>query len=249
MQNKLSFGVIGNPIAHSKSPLIHNLWFKEFNLNYEYKAYLEENTSLKHRVASLKGANITVPFKEEVLKYADIYSEEVAIIKAANVVVNDKGVIKAYNTDFYGFIKALQKYDFQKVLLLGAGGAARACAYALIKNNIDFTVFNRSKKNDFICKVENKLCDFNFDVVVNCTSSSLLGQLPCSYELLNKLKTKIKIAYDLVYTKSVFLEYFEDAIKIDGKLMLLYQAALAAQYFYNIKISDELIKKSEQIIF
>ncbi|WP_172234024.1 shikimate dehydrogenase [Campylobacter canadensis] len=249
MQNKLCFGVIGNPIAHSKSPHIHNLWFKEFNLNYDYKAYLEDTLSLQNRILSLKGANITVPFKEEVLQYADICSDEVKIIKAANTIVNDNGIIKAYNTDFYGFIKALQNYDFKRVLLLGVGGAARACAYALMKNNIDFTVFNRSKKEDFICKVENELYEFNFDVVVNCTSSSLTGQLPCSIELLNKLKAKAKIVYDLFYTKSVFLEYFENAIKIDGKLMLLYQAALAAEYFYNIKISDELVKKSEKIIF
>lgn len=248
MENK-SFGVIGNPITHSKSPLIHNLWYSKLNINANYeKIFVENKEDLKSAILNKNGVNITLPYKEEAVKISNYLSDEVKIIKAANTIINDNGILKAFNTDVFGFYEPIKKYNFKNALIIGAGGAARACFYALSKQNIPTIVINRSEKNDFLTKVHTKLNDFNFDLIVNSTSASLKDELPLNEDTLNKLSKNAKLVYDLAYSHDIFLDFFKNVIKQDGLDMLVYQAALAFKHFCEIYPSDELIQNAKELI-
>ncbi|MBN1638990.1 MAG: shikimate dehydrogenase, partial [Ignavibacteriales bacterium] len=134
-------GVIGYPIKHSLSPLMHNTAFALNKLNFNYIPFEVPSSFLKDAVRgmvalNIKGFNVTLPHKEKIYEHMSILSEEAIIIGAVNTVVNDAGQLTGYNTDVYGIIKALEPYKKELsgsvATLIGAGGAARSAIYALI---------------------------------------------------------------------------------------------------------------------
>ncbi|MEN3037791.1 MAG: shikimate dehydrogenase [Candidatus Kryptonium sp.] len=136
-------GLIGHPVLHSFSPLIHNAAFEILELNYKYVTFdvLPENLkdALKGIVAlGIKGVNVTIPHKETVIENLDNVSPEARIVGAVNTIVNENGVLSGYNTDVYGFTESLKKYKDMitntPVFIFGAGGSARAVIYSLITN-------------------------------------------------------------------------------------------------------------------
>ena len=145
------FCVIGDPISHSKSPRIHNNAIKLLGLNGIYtRFHLKDKEKLKESLFKLElnGANITLPFKEEALKIADFKDYLAEQIGSANTLILKENQIYAYNTDAPGFLKAIEEFkDVKKALILGAGGTARAIAYALKQKNITSLIANRSEKN------------------------------------------------------------------------------------------------------
>lgn len=156
-QNTKIIGVIGHPIKHSFSPLMHNISFELSGLNYLYlpfdvpPALLKD--SLKGMIAlGIKGFNVTIPLKEKVLPLLKDVSEEANIIGAVNTIVNEEGILKGYNTDVYGVIESLLPYKDEitnsKVSIIGAGGAARSVIYALIRNfNVSqISIINRTEQ-------------------------------------------------------------------------------------------------------
>ncbi|MDF2659716.1 MAG: shikimate dehydrogenase [Paenibacillus sp.] len=136
-------GVFGDPIKHSKSPVMHNRAFRELGLNAAYAAFHVRQGQLKDAVAGIRamqfrGVNVTIPHKLEVMDYLDEISEDAVAIGAVNTIVNDDGKLTGYNTDGIGYVRSLkEEAGFaaagKKVLMLGAGGAARGVAYALAK--------------------------------------------------------------------------------------------------------------------
>ena len=137
-----SFAVIGDPINHSLSPIIHSAAFRELNLDSSYIGYRIPKGELESGVEGLKkinitGFNVTIPHKIEMMKYLDKMDESCSIIGAVNTVVNDEGILKGYNTDMEGFLEPLKKRNFsiqdKKILLIGAGGAARAIIAGMSK--------------------------------------------------------------------------------------------------------------------
>ena len=158
------FTIFGNPIEHSKSPQMHNAGFKYLNFEGNYtKTLLEDGNQIKDIFLQkdLKGANITVPHKEFAFKNADILDDYAKRIGAVNTYVKNDNNIKGYNTDAPGFYKAIEEFkDIKKVLLLGAGGTAKAIAVILRDKNIDVTVLNRSINNrDFFIDLGCKFFD------------------------------------------------------------------------------------------
>ena len=135
------FGLIGYPVKHSLSPLMHNAAFSRLKIKAKYKLFPLEERQLKDFFSGLKikgicGLNVTIPHKEKVLEYIKSVSEEVRAIGASNTLVIDKsGKIKAHNTDCLGFIRHIKelKVKPKKVAIIGAGGAAKAVIFALIK--------------------------------------------------------------------------------------------------------------------
>lgn len=252
MQNN-NFGVIGNPIAHSKSPIIHNFWYEKLNIKANYEKILITNTKdLKENILNYKGVNITLPYKEDIINIVNELSQEVKIIKAANTIINDNGFLKAYNTDIFGFFEPIKNENIKNALIIGAGGAARAVYYALKENNINIKVINRSKKEDFLCEVDTNLKEFEFDILINTTSASLNNLLPLNEDVLKTLAKNAKIAYDLAYNHDIFLNFCKThnkTIKIqDGLDMLVYQAALAFKYFCGIYPNEDLINGAKKLI-
>jgi len=253
------FVIFGNPVAHSKSPQMQNAGFESLDYNgiYEKHQLLDGNTIKQTFLQNnYEGANITVPHKEFAYKNADEVRGLAQKIKAVNTYINENGKVIAYNTDAPGFLKAIESFGKVKsVLLLGAGGTAKAIALALQESNIDVTVLNRSEGKLEFFKNEGINCysweDFEkeekeFDLIVNSTSAGLKDEyLPCDKELLQTVFKSAKYAFDCVYGKiTPFLALAKEhnlEIK-DGEDMLLYQGVLAFEYFTKRNASNSTIQ-------
>jgi len=146
-------GLIGWPVEHSLSPAMHNSAFAALKLNWCYVPLPVPPERLGEAVAGLRalgfmGANVTVPHKEAVMPYLDEVAPEAQVIGAVNTIVVCEEKLMGYNTDWRGFLAALSEGDFdpqgKRVVVLGAGGAARAVVYALAQAGAQVTVLNRT---------------------------------------------------------------------------------------------------------
>ena len=134
------YGVIGNPVKHSLSPLLQNRMLAEFHINAGYLAFEVAPEDISGVISGMKslgisGLNVTVPHKEKIVQYADEKSAEVGLLGVANTLKNENGVISAFVTDPAGFLESLadrkKMFENAQVLLLGSGGSARSVAYSL----------------------------------------------------------------------------------------------------------------------
>lgn len=135
-------GVVGHPIKHSFSPLMHNISFELLDLNYIYLPFDVPSSNLKDALKGMialgiKGLNVTLPHKERILSLLKETSDEVNIIGAVNTVVNEDGILHGYNTDVHGIVETLLPFKDEiagkTVSVIGAGGSARSTIYALIR--------------------------------------------------------------------------------------------------------------------
>jgi len=151
-------GLIGHPLGHSISPLLHNQALDKLNLNYVYLAFEIAPEQLKNAVAGfralqVKGINITIPYKDKIIPYLDQLDSLAEKIGAVNTLVNNDGFLKGYNTDAEGFKRLLEedggiKISGKKALILGAGGAARASGIVLCENGVqEIYLANRTLEN------------------------------------------------------------------------------------------------------
>ena len=254
---KNQFVIFGNPVEHSKSPQMQNAGLKHINFDGNYKKHhLVDGNTIKDVFLqnNYMGANITVPHKEDAFANADEVRGLAKEIKAVNTYINENGKVVAYNTDAPGFLKAIESFGtIKNVLLLGAGGTAKAIALALKSKNINVTVLNRSQgKLDFF--KEHQIPCFSwenfeaetYDLIVNSTSAGLKDEyLPCNKEILETVLKNAKFAFDCVYGKiTPFLALAsENALEIkDGEDMLLFQGLLAFELFTNTKADNSVIE-------
>ncbi len=151
-QNIKKYAVTGSPVLFSKSPAIYNYLFEKHGLNCHYSRLAADSprevAQLIKRIG-LDGINITAPFKQSLLPYADETGHEANSINAINTIINSGGYLSGYNTDAIGIAKSLEKYGFdpsgKKCLIIGAGGAARAAVFAMKPAGCGITVTNRSR--------------------------------------------------------------------------------------------------------
>jgi shikimate dehydrogenase len=236
---------------------MQNAGLKHINFDGNYdKHHLEDGSTIKEVFLqnNYTGANITVPHKEFAFEKADEIRGLAKEIKAVNTYILEDGKVVAYNTDAPGFLKAIESFGIVKnVLLLGAGGTAKAIALALKSKNINVTVLNRSEgKLDFFknynikCSTWDNFQIENFDLIVNSTSAGLKDEyLPCPKEILDTVFKTASFAFDCVYGKiTPFLALAkENNLQIkDGEDMLLFQGVLAFEYFTNTKADKNLVK-------
>ena len=145
------FGLIGNPVAHSLSPVMHNQAFAAAGYNGVYLAFrvTDPDTAIKGIAAlNFKGVSVTLPHKVAVMEYLDAVDETAARIGAVNTIVNNQGRLIGYNTDGAGALQALRTWtsiDGKSVALIGAGGAARAIGFGLVSAGGCVTILNRSR--------------------------------------------------------------------------------------------------------
>lgn len=251
------FAIFGNPVAHSKSPQMQNAGLKHINFDGNYdKHHLEDGNTIKDvfLASNYKGANITVPHKEFAYANADEVRGIAQKIEAVNTYINENGKVIAYNTDAPGFLKAIESFgSVENVLLLGAGGTAKAISLALQEKNIEVTVLNRSKnkleffkQNLIPCYSWENFEPKNYDLIVNSTSAGLKDEnLPCPKEILEKVLNTASFAFDCIYGKiTPFLALAkENGCNIkDGEDMLLFQGVLAFEYFTQTKADKNLIE-------
>ncbi len=245
------YAVIGNPIEHSYSPLIQSLFAKQTNQTMEYiriESPLERfsETVREFQAASGKGANVTLPFKQEAFMMADEKSELAEQAQAANTLVfRNDGTIFADNTDGSGLVQDLKnnhQFTFlqKRILLLGAGGAARGVVYPLLcQAPASLVIANRTKEKaiklaeQFAKKGDVTGCGLTelnnepFDLIINATSASLQGE---ALEINPAIVAAHTWVYDMMYASepTLFLHWAQTlgaAKCLDGIGMLIEQAA------------------------
>ncbi len=234
------YGVIGYPVKHSLSPVFQNSAFSYLGIEAVYVPFEVKPGDLKEAVLGLKkagvrGLNVTVPHKESVLEIADRLSEDVKAIGASNTLVLSEEGIEAYNTDWLGFLKAVEEIvslEGRRVLLLGAGGSARAVAYALKCKNCRVYVWNRTYERaerlaesfglEPVESPEKALKDV--EIIINTTSVGLDGKGTLfDYTLIEPEHTVI----DLIYTDTPLIRTAREkgCLYQNGFPMLVYQGA------------------------
>jgi len=145
------FGLIGNPVAHSLGPVMHNRAFAEIGYNAVYLAFkvTDCGSAIKGiRALNIKGVSVTLPHKASVMAYLDAVDETAARIGAVNTIVNNNGKLTGYNTDCQGAVNALQaqtSIEGKSVAIIGAGGAARAVGFGLKSAAERLTIVNRTR--------------------------------------------------------------------------------------------------------
>jgi len=263
---KKLFAIFGNPVSHSRSPLMHNAVFKHLHYDASYiRINLEDGSRLRDVFLSYKlsGANITVPHKEVAYKACDEVRGFAKLVGVVNTIINEDGRLIGYNTDADGFMQAIKEFGkIEKILVLGAGGTAKALASRFIQDSIKVDVLNRSANNltYFQNKVDNCYTWNNFelkryDLVVNTTSAGLKDEnLPAPQELIENILQNTSFVADAIYGKlTPFLQLAKEKniTYKDGADMLLGQGILANQLFVNntLKLTDiqKEMKKSFEL--
>jgi shikimate dehydrogenase len=253
---KKLFVIFGNPVNHSKSPLMHNNAFKSLGYDGCYGRYLlEDGSKLKETFLDLQlsGANITVPHKEWAYRACDKLDSFAKKVGSVNTIVYKDGELHGYNTDAPGFLKAIEEFrDIKRILFLGAGGTAKSTSVVLKDAGYKVVILNRSsqrlqsyKDEGFECYSYDEFRGGEFDLVVNMTSAGLSDDsLPAPKKLLDTILPNAKACVDVIYGKETpFLNLAKsyDKPTKDGLDMLIYQGVIAFEHFTNYKYSFEEI--------
>ena len=255
--------VIGFPVKHSWSPIIHNYWIKEHGILGEYKKIEVHPSDLKSLVISKKeqgfsGLNITIPHKEKVTEICDELSESARVLQAVNLITFKNNIIYGDNTDGGGFVESF-KEDFPDINLsslrigiLGAGGAAKSIALSLSKENPKkIYVFNRNieRAEKLLEKVnfhaaepfhidDIDLKKLSFDLLINATPVGMAGMTDTNFINFKNIGG-IEFFADIVYnpenTESMILARSQNIKTIGGLGMLLYQAVPSFESFFGVR--------------
>jgi shikimate dehydrogenase len=280
MLNNLNIGahtnilcVIGHPIEHSMSPVMHNAALNDLSLDYVYLAFDIIPSNLKKVIlgfkkSKVKGLNVTIPHKEAIIPYLDeldLLSEQ---IRAVNTIKNEEGVLLGRNTDALGAKQALQDAGFnsegKKALILGAGGAARAISFALSEKIDEIFIANRTEERAIrLAKElhdrmkikatgkdmsENTLRTLigSVDILINTTPIGMYPKIdksPISKDLLNENLFIFDIIYNPLQTR-LLLDAKEIGSKIlNGLDMFINQGALAFEWWTGKKPNIKLMKE------
>lgn len=255
-------GVIGSPIAHSKSPQLHTHWLKTYGLPGAYIPMDVSADDLAEVIRTLPkmgfvGVNITVPHKERIMEIADLVTDRAILIGAANTLIFRKdGKVHADNTDGYGFIQNLKQNapnwnpKAGPAALLGAGGAARAVIAALLDAGVpEILLSNRTRVRADALKQEfgKRLQVFDWvqagnmledaALVVNTTSLGMLGKPPLRVPLdgLNKRSIVTDLVYAPLKTRLLIEADEAGCTTVDGLGMLLHQAVPAFERWFGVR--------------
>jgi shikimate dehydrogenase len=265
--------IIGHPIEHSLSPLMHNALFQDLKLDYAYLAFDVHPYNLKAafegiRALNLEGANITIPHKQMSLKYMDILDPLVKEIGALNTVKNENGKLIGRNTDALGARKALDDANFnlkrKNVVVLGAGGAARAICYAIKEEIEELIIMNRTysnakqlaidlEKNSGLSIKVFDLRDSSIvnliqstDILINTTPLGMfpdVGKSPIPKQALNEHLNVFDIIYNPLETQLLKDASDKGCKTLGGIDMLINQGALAFEWWTSKKPDLKFIKK------
>ncbi|RRN73232.1 shikimate dehydrogenase [Peribacillus simplex] len=259
---KKIYGVMGDPIAHSMSPDIHNDAFEKENIEAVYHHFHVTKEGLNEAVKGMKalgieGFNITIPHKTSIIPFLDEVDELALAIGAVNTVVNKNGRFIGYNTDGKGFFKSLcdeisGDIKAKKTLVIGAGGAARAIYFTLVKEGVkQVDIANRTKERaaqlvsdcpyDKVSKalsiIEAEESLSQYDLIIQTTSSGMSPELDHSPLKVDQLKTGA-IVSDIIYNPlqtKLLLEAREKGAETQNGLgMFINQAALAFEIWTGV---------------
>lgn len=258
------FGIIGDPVSHSLSPIMHNTAFRELGLKAVYGAFQVKKENLKSAVEGIRalnigGVSVTIPHKETILTWVDEVDEIAQKIGAVNTVINKEGKLIGYNTDWLGVLKSFEEKGItlkeKRVVILGAGGASRAVVFAVKAGQAkEIYIFNRTfakalkLAKDFgvtplpwedLNKVEG-------DIIIQTTSVGLKSQKsPVTEEIVKRFKIAMDIVYLPLHTQFLKLAERYGQI-IDGLRMLLHQGVEQFKLFTGM---DPPVKLMEKVLY
>ncbi len=249
-------GLFGYPVEHSLSPLMHNAAFEYLGLDYCYVTFSVRPETLRDavrgiRAFNLRGVNVTIPHKENVIPFIDKVSEEASFIGAINTILNSDGTLIGYNTDGRGFMASLAEagipVEGKTVLILGAGGACRAISYYLSEKTSKLLIFDIDKN-----RLERLVADLsairsnvasmksldnlnNIDMLINATPLGIKDSDPVPVNI--SLITGRMTVCDLIYKDTTLLKLVsaKGCKTLNGLGMLLHQGVLAFEIWTGIK--------------
>ena len=230
------FGLIGKPLTHSFSQSYFSEKFSRENIadavysSYELDA-IEHLPALIKQQPSLQGLNVTIPYKEAVLHYLDEQSPEVKHIKACNCIRIEKGRMKGFNTDAYGFETSLLPYlqkQHKKALILGTGGSSKAVAFVLEKLGISSLFVSRSSTQCLSYNDVNEKIINSHKLIINTSPVGMYPHVNFAPQIPYDQLSSDHLLYDLIYnpSKTLFLQKGEErgATIVNGYDMLVLQA-------------------------
>jgi shikimate dehydrogenase len=265
------YGVIGDPIAHSMSPVMQNAAFDDAGLKGAYGRFQVSPAALQDavkgiRALGLKGINVTVPHKTSVMSLLDEIDPLAASIGAVNTIVNQEGKLIGYNTDGSGYVEGLKKVIMgdlasKEILIVGAGGAAKAIYYTLASlgvRKMDLTNRTENKAIEMMescpIAIESQYCTLKeaeaflnrYDVVIQTTSIGMFPDIEASPLKVSRVKTGAVFS-DIIYNplQTSFLKeaQLNGAVIQNGLDMFVYQGALAFERWTGVTPNTDLMKK------
>ena len=262
---KKSFGIIGNPIVHSLSPVLHNYWFKKYNIEANYSLLNVNEENLKNVINKIKdkelsGINVTLPYKQKIIPFIDKLINDAQHTNSVNTIfLNNDNIVIGENTDVFGlqaaYLKEVSNAENKKALVIGAGGVSSSVIFSLEKSKVkNISIINRTyekslflkKKFQFLNVLEWKSLKqeiSKFDIIINATSLGLKDGKDFEFNFENTKDDLIYIdtIYNPLETKTLrFLK--ENKIKtFNGLEMFIYQGQKSF-YLWN-KINPEIDDK------
>ncbi len=236
------YGIIGYPVSHSLSPVMHNLAFRELGLKAVYGAFPVKPEDLSHAIRGVKalgisGLSVTIPHKVEVMKHLDEVDEKAKEIGAVNTIINREGSLFGTNTDWIGVLKAFEEVGIslsgKRVVILGVGGASLAIIYAMVRVCAkEIVVYNRTferakevaERFSVLAYPWEALSEAYGDILINATSVGLKSyDSPVPKEVVSRFSVVMDSVYMPLETRLLAMAKEENKITIDGLKMLLYQ--------------------------
>ena len=248
------FVVIGNPIEHSLSPILHNFWIKNNSIDAIYEKQKLKEDELEQQILQVKekkisGINVTVPFKKTIIPFLDELSIEAESTQSVNTIYLRDNKVIGHNTDIFGFETSIKKSKYnltdKEVLILGAGGVVPSIIFALNKMKISkIKISNRTKDKADNLKTLFKNIEIiewgevpNFDMIINATSLGLKKEDKINLDF--SLISKNGFFYDVIYNprETNFLKTGKSlgCTILNGKLMFIYQALLAFNIWHKLE--------------
>lgn len=205
-------GILGNPLTKSRSPRMQNAALKVSDINGIYLPFEASDLDQVEEVIrgyDIRGVNVTTPYKQDIMDHIDVVDRSASTIGAVNTVVNNRGRLEGYNTDVVGIDTALSKARFEaedkRILIMGSGGAAKACIHYMMENNCDVTVTGRNretgeevaKEHGATYRAPTSVSVKMYDLVVNCTPVGMYSEGP--YPINISALTRHQAVFDMVY--------------------------------------------------
>lgn len=254
-------GIMGNPVSHSLSPAMHNAAFSELDLNAVYVPFPVSDVASAltgFRALGVRGVSVTIPHKKSIIPYLDAIDPVAEKIGAVNTLVITNGVVKGLNTDWLGANRALEEHISladQKVLLLGAGGSARALGFGFLEAGAKITIASRTPETgkelaqQLGCSWSslNDITKLGGDILVNATSVGMAPDIDKSL-VPSHMLADFSVVMDIVYApmETRLLQESHDAgcRVVNGLAMLLYQGVAQFELWTGRKAPVEIMQKT-----
>lgn len=278
INNQVSlYGILGSPISHSISPFIHNFAFKFNKIDCAYHAFNVPSENLEKavdaiKVLNIKGSNITIPHKKNIIPFLNDISPEAKYLQSVNTIKNENGFLTGYCTDYYGFIQKFTieniNYRSANILIIGSGGSATAIIRGLLLvdniNSVSIAARNIAAaleiKNNVLTEYPQKNIDIydiasddidkkmdKFDIIVQTTPLGMKGNLENQTPLKSTFLKPSQIVYDIIYnplkTKLLIDAEMAGCKTFNGLDMLMYQAAKSFNIWTQKELPIEIIKQ------